>query len=91
MLICTYKLSDEFVKLLCHPLERVYVAYRLPVGSEVHAAVSSECGSPKVKAIRRCVTVNVSGEVPYSKSDLIAVDNVAIIVLLLVECLEPCP
>ena len=91
MLICTYKLSDEFVKLLCHPLESVNIAYRLPVGGEVHAAVSSECGSPKVKAIRRCASVKVSCEIPYSKSHLITVDNVAVLVLIFAERLEPCP
>ena len=29
MLICTYKLSDEFVELLCHPLEGINITYRL--------------------------------------------------------------
>ncbi len=74
-----------------HPLESVYVAYRLPVGSEVHAAVSSLCGSPKVKAIRWCASVKVSGEVPYSESNLIAVDNIAVFVFLFVKALEPRP
>lgn len=91
MLNCTYKLSDEFVKLLCHPLESVYVAYRLPVGSEVHAAVSPECGSPEVKAIRRCASVKVSSEVPHSESHLIAVGHFAVLILLLAKSLEPCP
>ena len=91
MLICTYKFSDEFVKLLCHPLESVYVAYRLPVGGEVHAAVSSLCGSPKVKAIRWCASVKVSGEVQYSESNLIAVGHFAGLILLLPESLKPRP
>ena len=91
MLICTYKFSDEIVELLCHPLESVYVAYRLPVGCEVHTAICTECGSPEVKAIRWLPSVKVSSEVPHSESYLIAVDNVAIVILLLAERLEPRP
>ena len=79
------------MEFFCHLLEYSDVAYRLPVGSEVHAAVSPECGSPEVQSVGWCVTVKVSSEVPHSESHLIAVDNVAVLVLLLVEGLEPRP
>lgn len=83
MLICTYKLSDEFVKFGRHPLECVDVAYRLPVGSEVHAAVSSECGSPEVKAIRLhiSVAVHIPAEIPHTEGYLIAVGCLAVLVI----------
>ena len=90
MLICTYKFSDEFVKLLCHPLESVYVAYRLPVGGEVHATVSAQGGSPEVKAVGRCVTVKVSSEIPHSEGDLIATYLMTIFAFLFIKSLEPC-
>ena len=85
MLICTYKLSDELMKVSRHALKSVNVAYRLPIGSEVHAAVSAQRGSPEVEAVGRCVPVEVSGEVPHSESNLIATDHIAVIVFILVE------
>ena len=92
MLICTYKFSDEFVKLLCHPLESVYVAYRLPVGSEVHAAVSSESGSPKVESIGMFFrTTRIFRAIPHAEGNLIAVGHFAVLILLLAERLEPRP